>query len=141
MASLIIRQKRKVPVWAWRFKESTSSLLNVLRILQCSPTASISESLFRILSIELHELSFESGATCSSGQAYFMPRTDGSCSLVGSRRTPTYGDDPFMTAQDVENTETNKKLPLHSHLLDAFKNYALSLRQASSFASGWKPIM
>ncbi|KAJ6130219.1 hypothetical protein N7512_002999 [Penicillium capsulatum] len=139
MATLNTLQKCKVPVWAWRFKQSTGRLLYVLRVLQHTQKPDVADFVLRCLHIELHELSFESGATCSSGNVYFMPRTDGSCSIARSRRIAMYGDDEFITFRDMRNAGIHKELPLHSHLFAAFNTYACNFHMMDSFLS-WKPI-
>lgn len=140
MATFTTIPKRKVPVWAWRLKDSTTRLLDVLHTLQYTSKTTVSEYILRRLHIELHELSFESGATCRSGKAYFMPRTDGSCRIANSGRIAMYGDDEFVTYQNMRRAGIHKHLPLHPHLFTAFKNYAFSLYRRNSLAPCWKPI-
>lgn len=141
MASLITGQKRKVPAWVWRLRHAEACLLRVLKTLREERAITVAEDVLRDLDIELRELSFLSGATRSSGQLYFMPRTDGSCSFASSRRAPTFDDDPFLIAQNCRKSGIETELPLHSHLFAAFQHYAFTVRQSECFAWGWKPIM
>lgn len=135
-----------MPIWAWRLMYWERRLQLMLDNLEGVKDSHITGPMLQNLGIELHELDFWTGATCSSAYPFFAPEIDSRCKIGSTMLDPDFpGHDPFTLYRRMREEGINRRYGLQVHLASSFKRYAEALRvvgQAESepLLKVWKSV-
>lgn len=133
------KRNRKLPLWACKLALCESRLKDLLEELEDIPNTTLSDKKLSSLGIEIHELDFETGATCRSAHPFFVPRADDKCRIDNTTRHPDNPDqDTFTDYRQLRKAGINVKMGLQTHLAIAFQDYAYDLAGHCQTLKEWR---